>query len=66
MIAGRGLVLTLRENREVGDERELGRARGLDQRRVERRQRQLVWFLSVPSEKLGGAGVDGPPAGHDG
>ena len=38
----RVLVLTLRENREVGDERELRRARGLDQRRVERRQRQLA------------------------
>ena len=42
MLARRGQVLTLRVNREVGDERELGRARGLDQRRVERRQRQLA------------------------
>ena len=40
--ARRGHVLTLRENRQVGDEREFRRARGLHQRRVERRQRQFA------------------------
>jgi len=33
---------TLRKDREVGDEREFRRTRGLDQRRVEPRERQLA------------------------
>jgi len=41
-LARREHVLTFRENRKIGDEREFCRAHGFDQRRVERRERQLA------------------------